>query len=215
MEHGPVDHVLAGFAVEDGLWRPHTAQVALSLVALLDVDDGVCPVHQVSGLQQDHGAVGRPAVARHHVGDDHVERPSVFSTQDVRVTHTAGRTDEAGVKHRLVAVERTVGVAVEADGKVDGLFCHAVAREVGEQVSDVVLLLEVVSAPYHARHQPGEQQGSQKCFFHSDSFYTAFISDDLCKYTASAANNTDGIRANVPRYSGKTTLFNVPLPPYG
>ena len=132
--HGPVDHVFPGLGVKDGLRCPHPFQFLLSRVALLHVDDRVRPVDEVGRLLHDKCPVGVPAVVRYHVGHYHVERLAVLTAQYVRVAHAAGRADGLRVDDRLVAVQRTVSVAVGADGIAHGFLADVVACEVSEQV---------------------------------------------------------------------------------
>ena len=130
--HGPVNHVFSGFGVEDGLRRPYALQRLLAFVLLLHVDDGVGPVDQIVGLEHHHGAVGVPAVGRHHVGQNHVERFAVLAAQDVGIAHAARRTDDFGIEHRLAAVECPVRISVHADGIAYGFFTDVIARKISE-----------------------------------------------------------------------------------
>ena len=57
-----------------------------------------------SDTDMEHGTVGTPSVAGDHVGYDHVKCLSVFTTKNVRVTHSTRRTDFTGIDDRLVSV---------------------------------------------------------------------------------------------------------------
>ena len=46
------------------------------------------------------------ALNRNHIGNDHIECFSIFTTKDMRVAYSSRRTDLAGVDDRLVSVER-------------------------------------------------------------------------------------------------------------
>ena len=142
--HGPVDHVLSRFGVINGLRGPHTFQFLLAGIALLHVDDRVRPVYQVGRLQQHHGAVGIPSVVRYHVRHYHVERLSVFTTQDVRVAYAAGRADDFGIDDRFVVVQCPVGISVHADGIAYGLLADVVAGEVNEEIGCQVFFFNLL-----------------------------------------------------------------------
>ncbi len=93
MFHRPVYHVFAGFRIEDGLRRPHPFEVFLAGIFLLDVDDAGSPMNQVGRLEQDHRTVRVPPLGGGHVGKDHVKRPAVLVSQNMRISYSAGRAD--------------------------------------------------------------------------------------------------------------------------
>ena len=80
-------------------------------------------------------AVGIPAFARSHVGDNHIETLVVVAAQYMRVAHAAGRTDFRRLNHGQIVVQSLEVESVVTDGIAYLLLVHAVAVEVGEEIA--------------------------------------------------------------------------------
>ncbi len=92
--HRPVNEILSSLVVIDCLRRPHSLKLFLIVITLLHIHYRALPIYKVVTLQQHHGAVGVPAVARNHVGKNHVECFSVGTAQNVGIAHAACRADD-------------------------------------------------------------------------------------------------------------------------
>lgn len=158
-------HVALGLVVVDGFGSPYADDVAPLLgIFRGEVDGGVRPVDEVGRFQQHHTAVAAPSERGFHVGHDHVEGLSVFTTQDVGVAHATGERNAVAVDDGIAVVERCVVVAVVADGIADLFFFRVIPRKIGEEIRHV-RFIRLYGLCLHGECECSREQGGQE-FFH-------------------------------------------------
>ena len=142
--HWPINQVFSGFRIEDSLRSPYPFQFFLAGITFLHIDDRMVPVHQVCRFQQHHGTIGVPSIVRNHIGNHHIECLSIFATQDMRVAHATGRTDDFGINDRFVVIQCPIGISVRTYRIAYGFLADVVTCKIGKEISYVIFFGYIV-----------------------------------------------------------------------